>query len=135
MQFGLCCDLGNVSVAAEAGADYGEWTVDGMLLPNASDEAFQDVLASLRSAPLSFPVVRGFVPANLKVTGSDVDTTVLKAYAEKTLKRAEQAGVDTIVWGSGKSRRVPEGFDPQRAYEQLVTFGRMVGTAAHCCPK
>ncbi len=39
-------------------------------------------------------------------------------------------GIGIIVFGSGGARRIPEGFDRQRAHGQLVAFCRMVGPIA-----
>jgi len=42
------------------------------------------------------------------------------------MDRAERAGIRAIVFGSGGARRIPDGFDRAQAYNQLVTFGRML---------
>ncbi|HRU06789.1 MAG TPA: sugar phosphate isomerase/epimerase family protein, partial [Candidatus Brocadiia bacterium] len=47
-----------------------------------------------------------------------------------TMKRAEEAKVDVIVFGSGGARRIPEGFDAKVAHEQLVAFSGMLASLA-----
>jgi len=46
------------------------------------------------------------------------------------LSRAQRAGVETIVFGSGGARRIPDGYDRELAWAQLIAFGRLVGPIA-----
>jgi D-psicose/D-tagatose/L-ribulose 3-epimerase len=46
------------------------------------------------------------------------------------LRRAEIAGIQTIVFGSGGARQIPDGFDRQQAWDQLITFCKMLGPIA-----
>lgn len=131
MQFGVCGDVNTAIAAARASYDYAEWTVPALLKPRESEDAFLAGLGALRSAELPYPVANCFVPGDLKITGPEVDNSALRAYVTETMKRAERAGVEVIVFGSGGARRIPEGFDPQAAHDQLVAFCGMVAPVAH----
>ncbi len=131
MQFGVCGDMGLAATAAQASYDYAEWSVTGLLRPRDSEDTFRASLDALHAASLPFPVLNCFVPGDLKITGPDVDKPRLDDYVRTTMARAEAAGVEVIVFGSGGARRVPDGFDPRAAYDQLVAFCRMVGPLAH----
>lgn len=130
MQFGVCGDPSMAAVAARASCDYAEWGVAALLQPREPEEAFHASLERGRAADLTYPVLNGFLPGDLKVTGPEVDASALQAYVETTMDRAERAGVQVIVFGSGSARNIPAGFDGGAAHEQLVTFCRMTGKAA-----
>ncbi len=129
MKFGVCGDLERAAAAASAGYDYAEWNVPNLLKPEDED-AFQARLAELKAAPIPYTSANGFIPGELKITGPDVNMKALTDYVATTMKRAEIAGVDIVVFGSGGARQIPDGFDTARAHEQLVDFCRMCGPLA-----
>ena len=59
-----------------------------------------------------------------------MDPQALKRYVVTAFERAERAGVETIVFGSGWARRVPEAYNPEDAWKQLLDFGRMTAPIA-----
>jgi sugar phosphate isomerase/epimerase len=130
MKYGVCGNHEIAGMAAQAGYDYFEDTVGGFLKPRESAEAFATRLAQVRQTGLNCPVVNVFVPADLKITGPAVDLNALEQYVTATCARAEEAGIDTIVFGSGGARRIPDGFDRALAWDQLVTFGKMTAQVA-----
>lgn len=130
MQFGVCGSPDLASKAAIAAYDYMESTVDSLLKPREPDAVFLAGLKAFQNAALGYPVANSFIPGDLKITGPAVDPPSLRHYVVTTMQRAETAGVDLIVFGSGRARRVPEGFDSQIAYDQLVDFCAMAGPVA-----
>lgn len=133
LSFGVCGDLSMAAAAATAGFTYAEAQVAQVLQPRADDATFQAGLAAWRAGPLPCPVLNCFVPGDLKITGPTADPAALQRYVEVTMSRAEQAGIEIIVFGSGGARAVPEGFDPNAARTQLVEFSTMAArlAAAH----
>jgi sugar phosphate isomerase/epimerase len=130
LKFGVCGDPKMALFAKEAGFDYFEWSVGDLLHPREGEEVFQAAWKEAQESGLPCPVVNVFIPADLKITGPEVDLAALEAFVKTALRRAETAGVDTIVFGSGGARRVPEGFPREKAWEQLVTFGNILGPIA-----
>lgn len=130
MMFGVCGDPGIASIAADAGYDFAEWTVESVLKPRESDDVFEAALAGAREAPLSYPVLNVFVPGDLKITGPDADLAKLRDFVTTAMRRAQAAGVEVIVFGSGGARRVPDGFDRSVAHGQLVVFCSMAAPLA-----
>ena len=130
MKFGVCGGPDIARIAREAGYDYFEWSVGALLHPREDETVFEAALAEARAVGLPCPAVNVFIPADLKITGPDVDLPALEKYAATAFSRAERAGVEVIVFGSGGARRIPDGFDRVRAWEQLVEFGRMIGPLA-----
>ena len=74
--------------------------------------------------------VNGFLPGSLKIIGPDVDMDKARDYVGTATRRAAQAGVETIVFGSGRAREIPDGFDADEAWRQLVIFTRMAAREA-----
>lgn len=130
MQFGVCGNFTLAAVAAGASYDYAEWGVTQLLAPLQPEAAFRALVENARTAELRYPAANGFIPGELKITGPEVDWTALETYVATTMERAERAGIETIVFGSGSARRIPQGFDPRKAHDQLVKFCRLAGPMA-----
>lgn len=122
MQLGVCGGTEIAPVAAEAGFAFMEGSVRGILKPLEPESAFAPSLSAVRASPLPYPVLNGFIPGDLKIVGPEVNTAALDAYVVTTLARAATVGVDTIVFGSGGARRIPEGVSRDQAWEQLIDF-------------
>jgi sugar phosphate isomerase/epimerase len=56
------------------------------------------------------------------VVGESVDLGRINHYLQTALARVKQIGADTIVFGSGGARTIPEGFSREEAEEQIFTF-------------
>lgn len=130
MKFGVCGGPEIGRIAKDLGYDYFEWSVGGLLHPREDESVFQEALAQMKAVDLPCPAVNVFIPADLKIVGPDADLNALEAYVSVALRRAEEAGVEVIVFGSGGARRIPDDFDRQQAHQQLVLFGKMVGPIA-----
>ena len=130
MQYGVCGGPGCARAAAEAGFDFFEWSVQDFLKPQESDEAFAEALAGVEAAELPCRATNCFVPGDLKITGPDVSMSALEKYVTTAFRRAEKAGVKTVVFGSGGARQIPDGFDEEAARRQIVGFCRMLAPVA-----
>ena len=116
--------LQSIPVMKKLGYDYVELGLSG--LAALSEEQFQQVLKVLKDNNLPCEACNNFVPASVRLTGPDADMEKARAYVEKALSRAKQAGVKVVVFGSSGAKNVPEGFDKEKAYQQIVEFCRMV---------
>lgn len=130
MKFGICGGIDLAPLAKQAGFDYVEGSVGGVLKPREPQAAFEAGLDALRGAALPIPALNCFVPADLRITGPTADLAVLEDYAATTFARAKQAAVDTIVFGSGGARKVDEGWDHARATDQIIAFLKRIAPAA-----
>lgn len=130
IEFGVCGGPDMARFAKEAGFDYFEWSVGGYLHPREEEEIFHAALVQAQEAGLPCPALNVFIPGDLKITGPDANQTALEAFVFTALQRAEIAGVETIVFGSGSARRIPDGFAREKAWNQLVAFGKMLGPVA-----
>lgn len=126
MRFGFCTsDEGRVESLARLGYDYLERS-GASFLPFESEAVWAPVRDRMRAAPIPTEAIAGFIPGHLKVTGPEVDRAALQRYLEVLVARAAEVGVQTINWGSGPSRHVPDGWSMTAAWEQLVAFCHQV---------
>ncbi|MEZ4709224.1 MAG: sugar phosphate isomerase/epimerase family protein [Caldilineaceae bacterium] len=129
MKIGCCSAIENAALLKEAGFDYIECTVTS-LAGEEDDEAFAPILQRYQVSPLPTPVLNVFLPGDLKVVGPDVDWIRVDQYVHTALARANQIGAGMIVFGSGRSRSIPDGFDRNEAWAQLVRFLQITADAA-----
>ncbi len=130
MKLGVCADPKDAPALADAGFEFIELHVQNHLKTEENEDAFVDALQRIEAAPLPALAANCFVPGHLKITGPEVDLDALRAYVTVAFERAERADIRTIVFGSGGARRIPEGFDRDEAWGQLLTFGKLIGPLA-----
>lgn len=130
VQWGVCTGLDNAQKLKDAGYDYIEAGVQQFLIPKSDDVDFEKNLEIAKAAPLPVYACNGFIPAELKCVGPEADHAGVLAFAKTAFERAKQAGVKRIVFGSGKSRQIPEGFDRSAARQQLVDILKQMGPLA-----
>ena len=129
-QIGVCTSLANREILEAGGCAYVEEGVRGFLIPDEPDEKFQAKLLELKSSRLPVRACNGFLPGQLKAVGPATKHEEILVYAEKAFQRAAQAGVETIVWGSGESRKIPDGFSRATAEEQFSALAGKVASLA-----
>jgi sugar phosphate isomerase/epimerase len=128
MQFGVCADPEDAAWIPSAGADFIEGHVQKFLKP--AEETWEPAVGP-DALPLPLAAYNCFLPGDLKVTGPNVDTKRLAAYAARAFARARRMGSSLIVFGSGAARMVPGGWPHEKAADQLAKAMRIVGPLAH----
>jgi len=128
VKVGYCTSWKNLAAAKAAGFDYVELATTEIAA--LSDEEFEHARSVVTEIGLPTPASNLFLPATLKVTGPEIDVDRQVAYVTKAFDRVARLGVDTVVFGSGGARRVPDGFARDAAFRQLVEFGRRVAPLA-----
>jgi sugar phosphate isomerase/epimerase len=86
------------------------------------------------NAPIPLRSCNGFIPGSFRITGPNANMAPALDYAEKALRRAEEVGVKTVVFGSGGARNVPGDIcgdrkqrpNPEEGVEQYTEFCRML---------
>ena len=106
---------------SDAGCDFFEFGV-GMLCPESPRSLFEGFKDLVSDYSLRAEIFNSFIPADLKVTGPDVDIVRLDNYLAATIERAAELGGEIIVFGSGGARHVPEDFSRKRAHDQILEF-------------
>ena len=114
--------------AKTAGFEYVELALQDVL--SLSDEDFEK--AAARFAALGVPALVGYniVPSELLLVGPDADKTKQDEHVRRALGRAKKLGLKMVVLNNGPSRKVPEGFSADKAWKQLVDFGRRFAAEA-----
>lgn len=130
-EIGVVQNMENDSLLHAFGYRYLVESTAKILSPrNVSDEQFKIHLQKIKKLHVPLFACNLFIPGNLKVVGTNVDEKAVLAYVEIVLQRAQAAGLKMIIWGSGGSRGVPEGFDRVKAKEQFVSLARKITTVA-----
>ncbi len=129
--FGLCGALGLADKVKAAGGDFIECGVDDHLMPLKDDAAFAAHLLEIKASSLPVPACNGFIrPGHLKCTGPKANHPDVLAYVDIIFQRCQKAGVKTIIFGSGGSRRLPDGFPMDQAMAQFTELLAKMGPMA-----
>jgi sugar phosphate isomerase/epimerase len=129
-EIGVCTLPSNSVMLKEAGYDYLETGVAEILMPNSPEDKFEEKLKIIKDAGFKIYACNGFLPAILKSVGPEANHDSILRYAEITFRRAKKSGIKTIVFGSGDSRRAPEGFDKQKAVQQFIDLLKKISPIA-----
>lgn len=117
MRFGVCAPISEAARLYKIGFDYVE--VSAASLAAMTEEEFAAFCAENRAAPIHAEAANCLFPGEIRLTGDAVDTDAVQSYIDRVMARLGDAGIGIAVFGSGGSRRVPEGFSETRALEQL----------------
>jgi sugar phosphate isomerase/epimerase len=112
------------------GCSYIEESVGGFLLPKEGENQFKTNLHDLHK--IKFPIWSYVIllPGELKTLGPDANHDAVIERTELALKRAKECGSQYIVFGSGTSRIIPDGFDREKAKQQHIEVTRRMAPLA-----
>lgn len=122
MKIGCCMSLWEDSILElpDAGGDYAEVSFSSLRDKTSAQVAQR--ASQLKLAGVAVETMNVLFPGELPLTGPEADFSTAGRYLEENLPKAAALGAKVIVFGSGGSRRVPEGFPHQEAFAQLVAF-------------
>ncbi len=130
-EIGIVQSIEHDSLLHAFGYRYLVESVGRMVSPKSvSEEQFQNNVQRIKDMSIPMYALNIFIPGELKVVGPDVNEAAILQYVEVVFQRCKKAGVNRIIWGSGGSRRVPEGFDPARAKEQFIGVAKKIAALA-----
>ncbi len=130
-EVGMVTDFQNDSLLHASGYRYLVESTNKILSPrNVTDQQFEEYSLSIKKLQVPLYACNLFIPGDLKVVGPKVDEQAVLAYVKVVLQRAQKANLKMIIWGSGGSRGVPEGFDHTRAKKQFITIAKKIGALA-----
>jgi len=130
MKIGICADPESLNSIADPAFDYVEANVQNFLMPEEPDESFASNRVLASSLVLPIPAACCFLPGDLRVTGSSVDLDRLERYAATTFERAEQVGIEVIVFGSGAARILQKGTSVDEGFRQFNEANRRIAPLA-----
>lgn len=130
-ELGVVSDYENGAILKQVGFQWLVESTSRMLSPiKYTEEEFEKNLDEINTSELPILAFNILIPGELKVVGPAVDQQAVLDYLEVVFQRGKRAGVSLFIWGSGGSRRVPEGFDHQVAREQFSSIAKDVAQLA-----
>ena len=117
-----------IPAARKAGYDYIEMPLSTISAMSADEFAALQAKAAAGGLPVE--AMNVFFPRSLRLTGPAVDWKAVQDYLELALGRAGQMGTRVVVFGSGGSRQVPEGYPLEAAWQDLVRLLRLAEPVA-----
>ena len=130
LPIGVCATYDKVDLLKKLGFDFIEESVPSFLLPKEGDAQYEKNLRALREEKFPIRSYVYFLPGKLKSVGPDVQQEPILERAELAFKRAKESGSKNIVYGSGGSRFIPEGFDRDKAKAQHIDLCRKLAPLA-----
>ncbi|NTS43662.1 sugar phosphate isomerase/epimerase [Flavisolibacter sp. BT320] len=127
---GMVSNLENDSLLHAAGFRAIGTSVGSLISPSLSEEAFQQNRKKLTSLKCSLYMCNILFPASLKLAGPNVDETNVLDYLQAVLQRAQKAGVRQLILGSGGARRLPEGYETEKAKASFVLLAKKMAVLA-----
>ncbi len=126
-----CCISGFDQVAAveAAKADYYELPVATTVMADgeAGRAAFLAGIAGSHLRPIAYNIL---FPRTISLVGPSVDRAAVGRYVIEALDRLAAAGGRVVVFGSGRSRAVPDGVDRAGALDELERLLRWTAAEA-----
>ena len=128
---GIVQDIENDSLLQRYGYAYLVESVGKLISPRTvTDEQFQANILKIKNLRVRMYAFNIFIPGELKIVGPEVNESAVLTYVDKVFQRCKAAGVSRIIWGSGGSRRVPDGFDHAKAKEQFISIAKKIAAKA-----
>ncbi|SFJ70792.1 Sugar phosphate isomerase/epimerase [Paenibacillus sp. UNC496MF] len=119
ISYGWCRGIEDAERMRLLGFDFIECTVVSL---NVEDPAAcRRALPAYLESPLPVSVFSIFFPGDLKLVGPERDAERVRRYVHGTAEALHRIGARTVVLGSGRSRSLPEGWEPARGEEQLLS--------------
>ena len=125
MRYGNCVsykDLDRIKVLKAVGFDYVETGLSGLY--GASSDEVEAFARVTKENGIPCEAVNVFYPGELLLVGESVDLAKVREYVEAVCEKTKSVGFKIAVFGSGPSRKCPEGFPRERAVEQLIAVAR-----------
>lgn len=130
MDIGVITGIEHAPALHAAGCSFVEVNVQGFFRPQADMTEWAANRAAAAAAAVPPTTSCCFLPGALRSTGPEVDQAAIMVYAETAFARAAEVGCEIMVYGSGGSRQVPDGFDYATATKQFTAILRDLGPIA-----
>lgn len=132
MEFGCCVStLDQVAALEAVGADFYELPAARLVMGSTEAVTFDRLVrqaAGLRLRPRAYNVL---LPAEIKVVGPEAEPTQIEDYLRVAFDRMRRLGGQVVVFGSGRSRSIPDSVSRASGLDQLASVLRLTGELAH----
>ncbi len=130
---GVCTGYTNAGLIKSLGFDYIEEGVGRFLIPDddkGGTAAYEQNLALLKATKFPVRSYTSFFPGTLKSVGPELHHEEILQRTELALQRAKACGSKNIVFGSGGSRKIPDGYDREKAKQQHIELSKRMAPLA-----
>ncbi len=128
---GVIGTLARAEKLKAAGAEFLTESTADFLVPDQADAVFAAHLEKLAVSPLPVLACNGFIrPKNLRCVGPEANHDAILEWADVSFRRLKQAKGKFIVFGSGGSRELRDGWPKEKADEQFVQLLKRMGPLA-----
>jgi sugar phosphate isomerase/epimerase len=130
-QLGIVAPIEQDSLVYASGFKVLGESVGKMLSPSIPEEQFLKNIERMKKARCKVYLCNIFFPGStIKIAGPNVNEQRVLGYADTVFSRAKRAGVSYIILGSGGARRLPEGYDKQKAMDDFAVLCRKLAEVA-----
>ena len=130
LNIGISTNYSNADAMKQNGYNFVEENVGRFLVPDKVEDEFITIMGYLNDSSLPIKACNTFLPRTLKSVGPDAVHPEILKYAETAFRRAQKVGANIIVFGSGGSRSIPEGFSRDQAQSQFVELCKQLSPIA-----
>lgn len=130
-RLGMAGSLDNDSLLYASGFRLIGTSVSSLISPSLSEEEFAANLKKIAALKCRLFMCNVLFPPALKIAGPDVDEKAVLDYLSAVLARAKKAGVKHLILGSGGARRLPDGYDAEKAKTDFSILARKMATVAN----
>lgn len=127
---GMATALENDSLLYATGFRLIGTTVDNLISPAIPDSVFARKIEAVGKLRCKVFMCNVLFPGRIKIAGPDVKEQEVLSYLESVLARAKKAGVSNLILGSGGARRLPEGYDKEKAKNDFIPLAKKMATLA-----
>jgi len=127
---GICTPIEKSQLIENSGCIFIEEVVQGFLVPDKDETEFNAKLTLAKQSKLTVTACNSFLPGRLKSVGPKAVHNDILRFAETAFRRAAMSGVKIIVFGSGGSRSIPEGFSREKALIQFTDLCKQLAPLA-----
>ena len=122
MKFGatIGCEVRRAEILQKVGYDYAEISLAD--LAKMEEKEYAKFLREMQALRIPCEAACIMLPHGLYVSDPATDKEEINSYLETAYSRAEELGIQTVVFGSGRWRNVPEHVDIHDGFNALLRF-------------
>lgn len=128
IRLGICTSIDNAAAMAAMGYDYVELGMTAVT--QMSDDDYAALRRKVEASPIPVEAMNGMIPADYALCSEKGVGQEVRAYLDKAFTRAQELGVQVVVFGSGGARRLPEGMSYADGYRYLTAYLQLAGDMA-----
>lgn len=127
-RLGMVSSLSNDSLLYASGFRLIGTSVGSLIGPALTEEEFRANLRKISALRCRLFMCNVLFPATLKIAGPEVEESKVLNYLSAVLKRAKKAGLKQLILGSGGARKLPDGYNKEKAVSDFSLLAKKMAT-------